>query len=129
MQNIATRAAERKCPAQAGELSAIAELPVGFDPQRYPIISRHVLGIDPARVIGRAAASLVADLRFRNKIAVLLAMGDRPIVEMMAELAVVHGLETEVDQLLDRYLELDDAALDVTGARDLPTPPLHEVGT
>ncbi len=103
------------------------ELPSGCDPRRYPIIARHVFGVDPSHSIGRAAASLVTDLRFRNKIVCLLAMGKRPATELIAELAVRHGLEAEVDQLLDRYLEIDVEALDVTGARDLPPPPLHEV--
>ena len=128
MPYIAPLASERKYPAPAPDVGDVADLPVGFEPRRYPIISRHVFGIDPAHAIGRAAAALVADLRFRNKVVVLIAMGDRPVVEMMAELVVTHGLEAAVDQLLDKYLELDDGALDVTGARDLPPLPLHEIG-
>lgn len=118
---------ERKYPAPASDVGDIAELPVGFDPRRYPIISRHVFGIDPTHGIGRAAAALVADLRFRNKMTVLLAMGNRPVAEMVAEFAVHHGLEAELDQLLDKYLSIPDAALDMIGARDLPQPPLHLV--
>ncbi len=109
------------------ELGNVAELPVGFDPQRFPIISRHVFGIDPTHGIGRAAAALVADLRFRNKMTVLLAMGNRPVAEMVAEFAVHHGLEAELDQVLDRYLEIPDGVLDVINGRDFAPAPLHEV--
>ena len=104
------------------------EIPVELCPQQFPILSRHWFGLDPTRAIGRAAASLVADLRFRNKMAVLLAMGDRPATEMVAELAVVYGLEVVVDQLLDRYLAIPDEALDITNGRDFPPPPLQKVG-
>lgn len=103
------------------------EIPVEFDPRRFPIIARHIFGLDLTHSVGRAAAALVADLRFRNKMAVLLAMGDRPATEMVAELAVGHGLEAAIDQLLDKYIELDDSALDVVGGRDFLPPPLHEV--
>ena len=70
---------------------------------------------------------MVADPHFRNKMVVLLAMGDRPPTEMIAELAVRHNLEAELDRLLDRYLALDVGALDATGARDFPPLPLYEV--
>ena len=98
---------------KGGDIDTPVDLPVGFN---------------PTRAIGRAAASLVADLRIRNKIVCLHAMGKRPATEFIVEFAVRHGLEAELDRLLDRYLELDGAALDVTGARDFPPPPLHVVG-
>ena len=81
----------------------------------------------PANSAGRAAAALVADLRFRNKMTILLAMGDRPATEMVAELAVVHGLEAAVDELLDRYVAIPDEALDIANGRDLSPLPIHEV--
>lgn len=58
MLNIATSTAERKTCLQEPEAGDIAELPPGFDPLRFPIISRHFLGIDPAHTNGRAAAAL-----------------------------------------------------------------------
>ena len=127
MPDIATCAVERKPIAPAPDVGDVADLPVGFDPRRFPIISRHVFGIDPTHAIGRAAAALVADLRFRNKMTVLLAMGERPIAEMVAEFAVRHGLEAELDQVLDRYLEIPTAALDTTNGRDFAPAPLHEI--
>ena len=127
MPCIAPLAPKRKYRAAALDVGDVADLPVGFDPERFPIIARHVFGIDPTNSIGRAAASLVADPHFRNKMVVLLAMGDRPPTEMIAELAVRHNLEAELDRLLDRYLALDVGALDATGARDFPPLPLYEV--
>ena len=127
MLNIANGTAKRKHSLQEPEAGTNVELPPGLDPVRHSIIIRHWFGIDPAHAIGPAAAALVADLRFRNKMTVLLAMGDRPVAEMVAEFAVRHGLEAELDQVLDHYLEIPDGALDVINGRHSPPAPLHEV--
>ena len=50
MLNIEAGAAERKCPAQEGELRDIAKLPFGLDPQQSPIIAQHWFGWRPAGV-------------------------------------------------------------------------------
>ena len=123
MLNIATSTAEHKTCLQ--EADANAGLPPGLE--RCPIIARHFYGINPTRVIGRTAASLIADLRFRNKMTVLLAMGDRPVAEMVAEFAVRHGLEAELDQVLDRYLEITAVGRLQGNGRDFPPAPFHEV--
>ena len=34
---------------------------------------------------------------------------------------------TVIDEALDRYIDIDDAALDAIGGRDFPPGPLHEV--
>ncbi len=60
MQNIATSAVERKACSQGPDLGRIAELPVGFDPQRFPIIAQHFFGWRP---IGEIAAEVVMRLR------------------------------------------------------------------
>ncbi len=109
------------------EVRARAALPLNFRPTDFPIISQHWFNVEPFRPVGELAAEVVADLRFRNKMTVLLAMGNRPVAEMVAEFAVHHGLEAELDQVLDRYLEIPTAALDATNGRDLPPIPLHEV--
>ena len=110
------------------EAGARAALPLNFSPIDYPILCRHWFNVEPFRPVGELAAEVVADLRFRNKMTVLLAMSDRPVAEMVAEFAVRHGLEAELDQVLDRYLEIPDGALDVTSGRALSPLPLHEVG-
>ena len=103
------------------------EIPDGFDPASMPIISRHWLGIEPFPSVGAEAAALIADLKYRAKVKCLLALGDRPIAEMIAELVTAHGLETAVDQLLDKYLSISDEALDLVNGRDFSPLPLHEI--
>ncbi len=61
------------------------------------------------------------------KVQRLHAKGARLVGEILAELGAEHGLGTIIDQKLTRYLELDDAALDATGAHAFPISPLHGV--
>lgn len=102
-------------------------LPDDFEPARFPIISRHWFGIDTAP-IHAASAALVADPPFHRQLETLCVRGPRLPVEFLAELAIEHGLEVAIRNKLRRYLDIPDAALDVTGARQLPPPPLHTVG-
>ena len=104
-----------------------ADLPANFDPKRLPIISRHWFGIEPFRSVGELAAEIVIDLQFQHRIKRLHAKGPRLIAELLAELAASHSLGTVIDQSLDRYLALDDTALDIVNGRELPPIPLHEV--
>lgn len=102
------------------------EIPAKFDPAHFPIISRHWLGIDPASING-ASAALVADLPFHRQLEALCAKGPRLPMEFLAELAIEYGLEDVVRKKLRRYLDIPDEALDLTGGRRLPPPPIHEV--
>ena len=104
-----------------------ADLPADFDPSRLPIIARHWFGIEPFRSVGELAAEIVCDIKFRRRIERLHAMGPRLFAEMLAELAASHSLGTEIDRSLDRYLALDDTALDIANGHELPPIPLHEV--
>ena len=106
------------------DIGAHAELPADFDPLQYPILGRHWFGFKP---IGAVAAEIVQDLTFRRKIKRLVAKGERAVGEILAELAADRNLATVIDEALDRYIDIDDAALDATGARDLPPAPLHAV--
>ena len=101
-----------------------AELPLGFDPERWPIIATHFFGW---RSVGNIAAQIVQDIEFRRKAQLLHAKGPRLIAELLAEIAASHGLGTVIDQSLDRYLALDEAALDILNGRELPPIPLHEI--
>ena len=101
-----------------------ADLPPDFDCRRYPILAAHWFGWEP---IGAAAARVVQDIEFRRKAQRLHAKGPRLIAELLAELAASHSLGTVIDQSLDRYLALDDTALDIVNGRELPPIPLHEV--
>ena len=75
---------------------------------------------DPADppLVGPTCAQITADPKFHRKVQRVLAKGERPIVEMLAEIGVRYGLTTEIDRLLDRYGSLPDEALDVTEGRD-----------
>ena len=101
-----------------------ADLPADFDCRRFPILAAHWFGWEP---IGAVAARVVQDIEFRRKAQRLHAKGPRLIAELLAELAASHSLGTVIDRSLDRYLALDDTALDITNGRELPPIPLHEV--
>lgn len=104
--------------------SADADLPADFDCQQYPILAAHWFGWEP---LGTVAARVIQDIEFRRKTQRLHAKGPRLIAELLAELAASHGLGTVIDLSLDRYLALDDTALDITNGHKLPPDPLHEV--
>ena len=106
------------------EIGGFAELPVGLDPQEFPIIAAHFYNW---RSVSAVAAQVVQDLAFRRKVKHLVAKGDRVVGELLAELAADRNLGTVIDQLLDRYIDIDDAALDATNGRDFPPVPLHVV--
>ena len=115
------------CNHKPQEIGARADLPTDFYTNQLPIIARHWFGIEPFRPVGELAAEIVCDIRFRCRIERLHAMGPRLFAEMLAELAASHSLGTAIDRSLDRYLALDDTALDITNGRELPPVPLHEV--
>ena len=97
---------------------------LGLDPERHRIILQHWFGWQP---VGVVAAQIVQDLKYRRKVKRLVARGDRVVGEMLAELAADRNLGTVIDEALDRYIEIDDAALDAIGGRDFPPAPLHVV--
>ena len=41
------------------EIGDVAEIPVGFDPDRFPIIARHWYGVSPAAVCVETVAQAV----------------------------------------------------------------------
>ena len=102
------------------------DLPLGFDPERFPIIATHFFGIEPASING-ASAALVADPPFHRALETLCARGPRLPVELLAELAAEHGLEATIREKIRRYLEIPDEGFDLTGARQLPPLPIHAI--
>lgn len=106
------------------EIGGDVELQANLDPVHHRIIAEHFFGWRP---VGAVAAQVLQDLTFRRKIKRLVAKGDRVVGEMLAELAADRNLGTVIDQLLDRYIDIDDAALDAIGGRDFPSAPLHEI--
>lgn len=77
--------------------------------------------------LSATAAEIVADLAFRLRIRRLHARGPRLIAELLAELAAERLLLTDIEERLDRFLAITDAALNRTGGRELPPLPLHAV--
>ena len=62
----------------------------------------------------------LAEARFRRRAAILHARGARPTVELLVHVARDRLLGTYLDQLVERYLAIPAAALDVTGGREMP---------
>ncbi len=79
------------------------------------------------RPIGRIAAEIVADMRFRRKVQRLYRRGDRVLGEFLAELSVERDIGTIIDQKLDRYTELEPEILEAAGGDAFWQPPIHEV--
>ena len=77
--------------------------------------------------IGRIAAEIVADLKFRRKVIRLHRQGPRAVGEFLAELGADRGIATVIDQKIDTYVELGAAALEAAGGDEFWQPPLHEV--
>ena len=100
--------------------------PVGFQPSLYPIISRHFLSIKPLS-FGAACATVVADPHYRRRIEHLHEQGARSVGELLAEIAIVHGLEADISERLARFAAISDDALDVTDGRCFPPDPIYEV--
>ena len=76
---------------------------------------------------GQAAAELVADLRFRQRAAKIHRLGTRPMIELLAEVAVRCDACDLLDEALDRYCALDARVLQRVGGDELPPLPIREV--
>lgn len=64
---------------------------------------------------------------FQNKVCRLHAMGPRPIGELLHEIGRAHGITQDIEKRLAQYVIVSADALDVTGGREFPPSPLHEV--
>ena len=100
-------------------------MPTGFDPAAHPVIARHIFGVEPFP-ISLASSEVVADLKFRRQCQRLHALGPRVLDELLAELGAEHGIQTVIDQKLDRYAGLDPEAHEATGGNQFWALPLHE---
>ena len=79
------------------------------------------------RPVGRVAAEVVADLRFRRRVQQVHRLGARAVGELLAELGAERSIMTLIDQKLSRYANLDPEAVEATGAGDFWPEPIHEV--
>ena len=68
------------------------------------------------------AADIVADLRFRRRVERLHRLGPRAVAELLAEIGAERSITTTINQKLDRYTELDPAALEAAGGDFWPFP-------
>ena len=100
-------------------------VPTDFDANALPIIARHFFGVEPFRSIGAVAA--VADLRFRRQIERLHRLGPRATAELLAEIGVERSIMTIIDQKLERYVDLDPAAIEAAGGDRFWSVPLRGV--
>lgn len=79
------------------------------------------------RPIGKIAAEVVADLKFRRQVQQVHRLGDRVLGELLAEIGAERGIQSIIDQKLERYAELDPETLEaVSGDKFWPVP-IHEV--
>ena len=106
MQHIARRNLQNKPPLS---------IPPGLDPDRFPIVTQHVYGIDPA------------ELRLQRQAERVHALGPRPFFEFCRELAEAHDIGADMQRRLAKYARLDPALIRALGADHFPPPPLHEV--
>ncbi len=75
------------------------------------------------RPIGQIAAEIVADLKFRRQVIRLRRQGDRALCEAFAHLGAKHGIQTSIEQTIERFAELDPKTLEAAGGNKfLPSP-------
>ncbi len=102
---------------------------IKIDPTSCPIIAEHFFGIEPLRPRGpvAVAADVVADLRRRRQVQRLHRRGDRVLGEFLAEIGAERGITTIIDQKMEKYINIDPAALEATGGDQFPAVPIHAV--
>ena len=116
------------CPVATNSDGSAADLtPADFDPGTHPIIAIHFFGVEPPRPVGPIAAEVVADLQRRRHVQQVHRLGNRVFGELLAEIGAERGITTIIDQKLERYAELEPAAIEATGGNDFPPVPIHEV--
>ncbi len=77
--------------------------------------------------IGRIAAEIVSDMRFRREVKRLHRLGPRVLAELLAEIAAERGIWILVERKIDKYAEMEPEALKAAGGDAFWQPPIHEV--
>ena len=67
------------------------------------------------------------DFRLRREVERLHELGPRPVFELLVELGQRFGCRTLIEQRLARFNAIPPEVLDITGGRNFPPIPLHEV--
>ena len=69
----------------------------------------------------------LADSRLARDVERVLALGPRPIIELLIEIGEQRLCRTYLKQLVQRYSEIDPEHLAAFGGGTFPHPPLHMV--
>ena len=91
-----------------------------------PVTTRQTKSGSP-RPIGAIAAEIVADMKFRRKVIRLRRQGDRALCEAFAHLGAKHGIQTSIEQTIERFAGIEPEALEAAGGDNFWQPPIHEV--
>jgi len=87
---------------------------------------------DEYRATGSITQAQVADLddiRFQRAVSRLHRLGERSFGEMLIELGARFLIRTEIEKLIERYINnLDPATVAAVGGRQFAPVPLHPVG-
>lgn len=75
-------------------------------------------------MITPAAVDLVSDLRFRAAARKIHDRGPRFLCEFLAHIAADRSLRVYIEQLAERFLKLDVAAMEILGADIMPPAPI-----
>ena len=71
----------------------------------------------------------LADFRLARDVERILALGPRPIVELLIEIGEQRLCRTYLERRIRRYSEIDPEHLAALGGDAFPRPPLYEVPT
>ena len=127
----------RHCAAFGTAPDCSTPFPVGFDPQKHPILARHWFGGEPGADTRRAALKVageianptgfVTDRRFNRTVETVHGLGPRAVGGLLMEIGEQRHCRTFIDQRLETYARLDPEIIrDLDGDR-FPRPPLYEV--
>ncbi len=72
-------------------------------------------------------ANPLSDSRLARDVERILALGPRPIIELLIEIGEQRLCRTYVEQRVQRYSEIDPEHLAALGGDRFPRPPLYEV--
>ncbi len=73
------------------------------------------------------STTLLSDFQLARDVERILALGPRPIVELLIEIGEQRLCRTYLEQRIRRYSEIDPEHLTVLGGDTFPRPPLYEV--
>ena len=88
---------------------------VGKPPTQYACLNRYA---------GKRAAEIVSDRRFMQGVRRLYEKGPRVLAALLAEIGAERSIMTIIDSKLERFADLPEDDLKVTGGDQIPPAPL-----